>query len=217
MKRFLSAAIVLIALCGNPYARHSGDLTHHRASVSGMLTSSDCWQVDLSYHYMVFRCLGIGGGLGCWGNYYSDGYASGNDWHISSDCEKPSNVYLRPSIVLKSPAVKIRDSYLGLYAEPGIMMNLPYERVWIDKTANWPHTDYNHKTSTSKGQWCAADVRLGVYCNAGPCGISAGYVMSNFDIYSQYRHLSYDGISFGQFYPKKPFMQGVYLTASYYF
>ena len=31
--------------------------------------------------------------------------------------------------------------------------------------------------------------------------ISVGYLMSNLDIYSQMRHLSYEGISFEKFYP----------------
>lgn len=198
-------------------ARQFEDITHNRASITGLLTSSDSWQVELGYNYMICPYVGIGGAVGGWKNYFVDGYASGKDWHIASDDEKPSNIYLRPSIVLKSPAIRIKDSYLGLYAEPGLMMNVPYERVWIDKITNWPQTDYNNKVSTSNGQWCAVDIRLGVYFNVGPCGISAGYMMSNFDIYSQRRHLSYNGVSFSQFYPKKPFMQGAYLTASYYF
>ncbi len=47
--------------------------------------------------------------------------------------------------------------------------------------------------------------------------ISVGYLMSNLDIYSQMRHLSYEGISFEKFYPKRNFMQGAYLSCSYYF
>lgn len=60
-------------------------------------------------------------------------------------------------------------------------------------------------------------MRLGVYLNLGPCGFSAGYMMSNLDVYSGYRKLSYRGLSFGQFYTEKSFMQGAYLTLSYYF
>lgn len=218
MKRLATIIFVLIALCTTTtvHARQFEDLTHHRASLSGLLTFSDAWQVDFAYHYMIFPYLGVGGGIGGWGNYYVDGYASGSNWHISSDDEKPWNIYLRPSIVLKSPALKIKDAYLGVYAEPGLMMNIPYHSVYIDKTINWPETEYE-KISTSKGQWCAMDLRVGIYVNVGPCGISAGYTMSNFDIYSQRRHLSYNGVSFSQFYSKKSFMQGAYLTLSYYF
>ena len=41
--------------------------------------------------------------------------------------------------------------------------------------------------------------------------------MSNLDVYNQYRHLSYNENSFDKFYPKKPFMQGAYISCSYNF
>lgn len=165
---------------------------------------------------MLFPYLGVGGGFGGWSNYYVDGYASGTHWHISSDDEKPWNLYLRPSIVLKSPALNFKDAYFGIYAEPGVMLNIPYHSVYVEKTDKWSVTEYK-KISTTKGQWCAMDLRVGVYVNVGQCGISVGYMMSDFDSYSQRRHLSYDGISFSKFYPKKHCMQGAYITLSYYF
>lgn len=206
----------IIFICDFAYAKQFEDLTHNRAYISGMLTSSDSWQVDLGYHYMIFPYLGVGGGIGWWSNYYVEGYASGSNWSISSDDEKPWNMYIRPSIVFKTPALKIKEVYIGGYAEPGIMMNIPYHSVYIDNTSKWPNTEYE-KISTNKGQWGAFDARIGVYINMGSCGLSLGYMMSNLDIYSQRRHLSYNGVSFSKFYPKKSFMQGAFLTASYYF
>lgn len=192
------------------------DFAQNRASFSGLLTSSDSYQLEASYHYMFNRYIGLGGALGYWSVWYEDGWAAEKDWEIESDDNKPYNLYLRPSVVLKTPALKIRQVDIGLYAEPGLMLNLPYTGVNIRQYTHWP--DYNLKhTSTSKGQWFAVDLRLGVFVNFGPCGFSAGYTMSNFDVYSQYRHLSYKGNSFSKYYPKKPFMQGAYLTASYYF
>lgn len=192
------------------------DFTHHRASVSGMLTSSDSWQVELGYHYMLNRYVGIGGAVGSWKVYFEDGLASGKNWRIESDDNSPWNIYLRPSVILKSPALRVRNVNLGLFAEPGLMMNIPYARVWIRQSTQWP--DYELKSvSTTKGQWLGLDVRLGVYLNIGPCGFAAGYMMSNFDVYSQYRQMTYGGVSFREFYHSKSFMQGAYLTASYYF
>jgi hypothetical protein len=191
------------------------ELSHHRASVSGMLTSSDTWQVQFGYHYMLNRYVGVGGSVGSWQVYYENGYADGGNWSIDDD-SKPGNIYLHPSVVFKSPALRIKNIDLGLYAEPGMMMNIPYKHVWIRE-----YTDmFNYElksASTTKGQWLGVDVKIGVYANIGQCGLSAGYIMSNFDAYSQYRHLSYNGVSFDKFYPKKSFMRGAYLTASYYF
>ncbi len=216
MKRFttlLLSAILSLAAAADERDEY---FTHNRFAISGALTSSDCWQLEMSYHYMFWQWAGIGGGLGVWKNYFVDGHASGRDWMLSDDDARPSNLYLRPSVVLKSPSICIKDAYLSLYAEPGIMLQIPYQSVGIDYTTDGHKTKYT-TVSTSKGQWCALDVRLGINVDVGPCGFSAGYVMSNLDIYSQYRHLSYRGESFRRFYPSKPFMKGAYLTLSYNF
>lgn len=139
---------------------------------------------------MLSKYVGLGGAFGYWTNYCEDGWASGSDWNIGEDDSKPSNLYLRPSVVLKSPGIRCKETIWSLYAEPGIMLNVPYRRVCIEKIANWPHIDYDY-ISTNKGQWFALDIRVGINAEIGPCGLSAGYMMSNLDIYSQYRHLSY--------------------------
>ncbi|MCC8120342.1 MAG: hypothetical protein LIP09_16605 [Bacteroidales bacterium] len=165
---------------------------------------------------MINDIVGVGGSLGYWKNYYEDGWAAGKDWAIDSEDNKPSNLYLKPSIVLKSPSLNIKGIPLALYVEPGLMLNIPYQRVWIEKTPNWPNTDYDH-ISTSKGQWLAGEARIGINVELGPGALCVGYFMSNLDIYSQYRHLSYQGISFKEFYPSKPFMQGAFITLVYHF
>lgn len=187
--------------------------THNRVAISGSLTSSDIYTLELSYHRMFCPYIGVGAALGYWANYYENGWASGYDWQISDEDNKPCNFYLHPSIVLKSPGIKLRDVSLGLYAEPGLMLNIPYRRVCIER-ARYFDTDYDY-ISTTGGQWTAFELRLGISADIGPYGITLGYTMSNFDIYSQYRHLSYRGTSFRDFYPHKPFMQGIYLTLSY--
>lgn len=192
------------------------EFSHNRVSFSAMLTSSDSYQLEASYHYMLNHYIGLGGAFGYWSVWYEDGWAAEKDWEIESDDNKPYNLYLRPSVVLKTPTLKIKMVDIGMYAEPGMMINIPYASVNIRQYTYWP--DYNLKhTSTSRGQWFAVDLRLGVFVNFGSCGFSAGYTMSNFDVYSQYRHLSYQGIPFSKYYSKKSFMQGAFLTASYYF
>lgn len=108
--------------------------THNRASITGALTTSDAYQLQFSYHYMFWKYFGVGGSFGWWKNWYEDGWASGSDWSIDDDDNKPGNLYLRPSIILRSPAIDIGQVALSLYAEPGIMLNVPYQRVCIEKT-----------------------------------------------------------------------------------
>lgn len=188
----------------------------NRVALSGLLTSSDSWQIEFSYHYMFNKYIGLGGSFGLWKVYYEEGWASGSNWNIDEDDNKPWNFYIRPSILLKTPSLKYRACSWSIFAEPGLMINIPYQRVCIESTPNWPTIEYNY-ISTSKGQWLSLDLRIGISLDVGPCGISAGYMMSNHDVYSQYRHLSYNGISFEKFYPKKPFMQGAYLSCLYRF
>lgn len=192
------------------------DRTRHRAGFNGALTSSYSWQLEFSYHYMFNRYIGLGGSAGAWKVYFEEGWASGNNWNIDEDDDRPSNFYIRPSAVLKTPAVKYRACSWSLFAEPGVMLNIPYQRVCIENTQYWPITDYDY-ISTNKGQWLAFDLRIGISLDVGPCGVSAGYIMSDHDVYSQYRHLSYKGISFEEFYPKMSFMQGAYMSLSYNF
>lgn len=197
-------------------ANEAEDKMHHRLGFNGALTSSDTWQLEFSYHYMFIDFIGLGASIGSWEVYYEEGWASGNNWNIDDDDNKPWNFYLRPSVILKTPALKSRDCAWSFFAEPGIMLNIPYQRVCIESTPNWPAIEYDY-ISTSSGQWLALDLRIGVSLDVGPCGISGGYMMSNLDVYSQYRHLSYRGISFKDFYPEKSFMQGAYLSLSYKF
>lgn len=188
----------------------------HRVSVSGTLTSSDSYSIEAAYHYMVCEYVGVGGAFGGWANYFDDGFAEGHGWNIDPDDNKPSNLYLRPSVVVKTPSLKYRAASWSLIAEPGVTLNIPYQCVDIELTHEWPQKNYD-ATSTCKGQWIAFDLRLGVSLEIESCGLSAGYMMSNLDIFSQYRHLSFRGVSFRDFYTAKPFMQGAYLSLYYRF
>lgn len=194
------------------------EFSNNRASFSGTLTSSDSWQLEAGYHYMLCRFVGVGASVGLWKVYFEEGRAYGDDWEVDLDDNNntPENFYLRPSLILKTPAIKIKSVDLGLYAEPGVMLNVPYAQVWVSQKIDW-HRYGSKRVWTNGGQWFAADLRAGAYLNFGPCGLSAGYMMSNHDVYSQFRSLSYRGVSFKWFYPRKPFMQGAYLTLSYYF
>lgn len=187
-----------------------------RFSLNGTLTSSYSYSLDVSFHYMFGRYIGVGGAFGYWANYYEFGWASGVDWWITDEDNKPSGIYLRPSAVIKSPGLKYRATTWFLYAEPGLLLNIPYRRVCIEDHQSVVKTDYDY-ISTNKEQWFAGELRLGVCANIGPLDCSFGYMMSNFDIYSQQRHLSYKGVSFRKFYEKKSVMYGAFLSVSYCF
>lgn len=186
----------------------------HRAAITGMLTSSDTWQLESSYHFMLCRYIGVGASVGLWEQMMYDGYPSGTGWNVDDNSEKAHNLYLRPSVLFQSPVLlKIRDAAISIMAEPGIMMNIPYCSAGIDIVEGFQTVDYT-TVSTTRGQWCAADLRIGINVSVYRFNFCLGYLMSGFDILSMSRHLRYNGIRFSEFYPSKPFMQGAYASIS---
>ena len=92
------------------------EFSNNRGSLNGTLTSSCSWQLEAGYHYMLCRYVGVGGSIGLWKVYFEEGRAYGDDWEVDwdDDNNKPENFYLRPSLLLKTPAIKIKSVDLGL-------------------------------------------------------------------------------------------------------
>lgn len=196
------------------WPKESEEEGRHRFGFNGALTSSDTWQLETEYHFMFLPCAGVGGSLGLWKQYYYDGVPGGSDWEIIDDDRYISNLYLRPSLILISPTLfSIRDANIKLMAEPGIMMNVPYQCVGIDIYKNGRFEDYTTRSS-SKGQWCAFDCRAGVNVSVGPINISAGYLISNLNIYGISRNIEFRSEKFSQFYPNKRYLQGAFLSVT---
>ncbi len=127
--RFLPYVMLVMAIV---VVRAEDEPGNKRFSLNGTLTSSYSYSLDVSFHYMFGRYIGVGGAFGCWANYYEFGWASGVDWWITDEDNKPSGIYLRPSAVIKSPGLKYRATTWSLYAEPGLLLNIPYRRVCIE-------------------------------------------------------------------------------------
>lgn len=209
-------AVGLMMLCAVGYVRAESEedeeTGRNRFGFVAALTSVDTWQLETGYHYMLNRYLGVGGEFGMWKQYYYDGLPGGSNWELDGDDEYLSNLYLRPSVVLMSPTLfKIKDAQFGIVAEPGIMLNVPYQCVGIYIYENCRRSDYKSRSS-SKGQWFAVDCRVGLDVRVGRLDITAGYMISDFDIYGIARNIEFDGKKFGEFYPKKKLLQGAYLS-----
>ena len=218
---FTVFAIIVINLysLASERSERAFEFDTNRIAFSGVFSSSYSWQLDASWHYMVNPYIGLGASIGTWEVVYPDGHPEGADWRVEYDeygSQKPWNLFIRPSAVLKTPGVRIKKCEIGFFAQPGIMMNIPYASVSVLQGS--AQTGYTRKTvSTTKGQWLAFDAKIGPSVNVGPCGFSIGYLISTHDIYGQFKCLKYDGVSFDRFYPKKTLLQGIYAMASYYF
>ncbi len=211
MKGFWLFLLLVLSFSADMYAKgEEDDAEPHRIAIGAALTSPDTYVIECSYHYMLKDWLGVGGALGRWKALYSGGYPSGKGWYIEDDDERPNNLFLRPSLVLKSPSLHFLGASFSLMAEPGIMFNIPYLSVLI-KDYNGGEEKYN-SVSTTRGRWIAPELKIGLGVDIGPIGIWCGYLISDLDIFSAYRHLSYNGISFKQFYPRKELMQGAFIS-----
>ena len=215
MKRYfcLIAFIIGLFFCVdiNAQKKIEDDMEHNRIMFSGA-TTSDTYLLEMGYHYMFSNYVGVGGTFGFWKVSSSGGRASGKGWWVDDDYNDPSNVYIKPSVILKSPQLSI----FSLYAEPSIMLNVPYQKVYVELTDQFPHCEYEY-VSTSRGQWLAFELRAGISADFSSFGITLGYLMSNLDPFSMYRHMSYNGVSFQSFYRKKSFRQGAFISASFSF
>jgi hypothetical protein len=94
--------------------------------------------------------------------------------------------------------------------EPGIILQIPHTCVGIDYY-NLLNQDYK-TVSTNKGNCCYWDVKTLIRMSFDDVAISLGYSLSNLDIYSSYRHLSTEGVSFEKFYPDKKLTHSAFFT-----
>ncbi|MDE6808921.1 MAG: hypothetical protein K2J42_02395 [Muribaculaceae bacterium] len=215
MKYYIFAIFLTIGLlfCGDVHAKKhiEDDFERNRIVFNGWITY-DTYSGEVGYHYMLSNYIGVGGTLGYWRTFLSGGRASGKGWWVDEEDNDPSSLCLRPSVIIKSPKLNI----FSLYAEPGIMMSIPYQKVDVELIDHFPNNEYK-RVSTNKGQWLALDLRLGISADFDSFGITIGYLMSNLDTFSMFRHMSYDGVSFKNFYDKTSFRQGAFISASFAF
>ena len=219
-RRLFLILLITFALAGSMAGEsHAGvaGTSRFRMGLNLQFTSHSSWQIDFGCHYMLNPYVGLGGSIGGWRQYSSLISPEGPNWWVLRSDRHPSNVFLRPSVLLMSPAIlKMGSVSVGLTACPGVMLNVPHQRVTIEISNDWDYND-NVKVSTTKGQWCAVDCRAGIYLHAGPVYVQAGYVVSSLNIYGMYRNLEYNNVSFKEFYPSKSWLQGGFVTVSYNF
>ncbi|MDE6327799.1 MAG: hypothetical protein K2L91_04650 [Duncaniella sp.] len=222
MRRLLLISILTIcvsvsAVAGSGFNHGDEKASRFRIGMNLQFTSHSSWQIDFGCHYMLSPYVGLGGSVGGWRQFRSPISPEGPNWWVLRSDRHPSNVFLRPSVLLMTgELIRIGKAGFGLTACPGVQLNVPHQRVTIEIANNWDYTD-NVKVSTTKGEWIAVDCRAGLYMHAGPVYLQAGYVASSLNIYGMYRNLEYNHVSFKEFYPHSSWLQGGYVTVSYNF
>ena len=173
---------------------------HHSIGITGEITSNPTWQLETSYHWSPFRYIGIGASVGIWKEIGGDKIPATNGWRASEDSKSVMNGFFMPSLLLRTPAfIKTEDINIGFMAESGVMTNVPYDRVYIEKTNEIGISVADTKISYNKGTWFAFNFRAGVYASFDNVNISLGYVCSDLDIYAMRRNMQYGNVMFKDF------------------
>ena len=125
--------ISLSLLCCTMYAEDKGkQIKRNNVAVEMALTSDDTYSLESGYRFNLLHSLSAGVSLGYW-KTFTEHFPHGQNWCFSDDYRKVSNFYLRPNVMLTTPKLfGIRYCKFGLYANPGVMLNIPNAKADID-------------------------------------------------------------------------------------
>ncbi len=224
-KSLIVGFIFTLFLSHTATAQITDEEERHQLGLLGGLTAFDTYRIELSYHYFVNKHFGMGGSVGFfkqWNATY--GYPGSSydtppwkEWSIDAEYEKVFSFYLLPSIQLHTPTLfRIKEYTFNATVEPGVMIRIPYEQVYVTRYNNID-TEYK-RISSDKGSWYAWHLKASLNFNQENHTISAGYSISDFDVYSYRRNMSFEGIPFSKFYPnKRRFSHMLFVSFGYRF
>lgn len=228
MARKLFIILALISLATAIQAQEEKALKRV-VTLSGGIANSEAWEIEPSITY--FLCPYLGGTLGFtitkqYNSLVSGGTLMSNSnlrWSINDDYANIINILFRPAITLQTPIAwlnKDRDTGLSFKVEPGLYMalsqndNLPIE--YRDKSRGYALVDIKNVSNTN-GNWLFWNVTSAVSLHVDQFILSAGYRVSNFDIYSTRRNIIIDNTRLNTKLPKRVLTHSVFLAIGYQF
>lgn len=189
---------------------------NYNIGVIGEIVSNSTWQLEISYHWFPIQYVGVGASVGLWRQIEGDNIPATDDWRIKEKSKNAMNGFLMPSLILRTPAIiKTEDIKFGFITEPGMMLNVPYDKVYIENTNAVGIPVSDTKISCNKGKWLAFNFRVGIYASFDNISVSLGYVFSNMDIYKMRRNMQYENIKFNDYYPQKDNIGGLFFKISF--
>ena len=129
---------------------------------------------------------------------------------VLSDSNK--KLYIEPTLSFKTPALIHFGSWdMGLQAEPGVMIQIPYTFVDVDYIDRNTSVSYEKGRSAHASDWYFWDLRTMLRFSSDDIFIAVGYGISNLDIYSSCRSMSVEGTSFNSVYPSKKLNHSIFI------
>lgn len=219
MKRVYLIFLVLMVII----SAKAEEIYKNEVGVSVGLDTNDAYELEASYRYFLTQNVAIGAGVGFYQQYFCDEVPSGdlNDgkwtsWRMADDDVKIKKFFLEPTVTLRTPALLIiGKARLCLEGEAGLKMQIPTDMVSVDY--------YNSQTNDAKssvkfigrGRWCFWETKALFRLGFPKISLSLGYAFSNLDIYTNYRRMTVEHVSFASFYPKKKQTQTFFLKLSF--
>lgn len=175
MKRIISLTTIVMffvtAVVAAPYSDYDDESGPWELSLLGGL-NSDGWLADIGIAYFPVKCLGIKLALGSAGEmeeieYWGDDYYD-SDYYTT-------RFKFSPAVVLRTPALCSWNSgytSLHLFVEPGFTLSPGAKGSTNAKVACW-------------------DFKAGFLLKIGNAGVTLGYDVSNFALYSGFPNSAY--------------------------
>lgn len=214
MRQLIVFILVLLSLNIYPQDSKSNEL-----SLCGGLMTGFAYDIRLSYIHSINKYIGFGGAFGNykqWNRAYlphgdiKSGKWSG--WELNEKDNKMEKLYIEPTLSFKTPALIHFGSWeMGLQAEPGIMMQIPYTFVDVDYIDRNTSVPYEKGRSAHASDWCFWDLKTMLRFSSKDAFIAIGYGISNLDVYSSCRSMSVEGTSFNSIYPSKKLNHSIFI------
>lgn len=216
MNSRLTYFIIFLFLHCSSYAQSLMDKS--RMTLTAGLNTNYAYDLEFSYHRMLLPYLGVGGGIGYFSQWYNEYLPYGethgrwNSWVLCDSDKKIGKVYLRPSVLLSTPALlKLGKYKISLQGECGVQLLIPYAGVHIDYVNSITYDSKSIYKSTSKGKWLFWNVKGGINLSLHNSAIVLGYGISNLDIYSSRRFINVENVSLSDFYPEKKMTHSLFI------
>lgn len=234
--RSMYICILLGLLCGWAHAGEGGARKADVAMTLGF-NNQNALETEVSTSYMFGRYIGATLGLNIYGesgdymrkilwNWFEDVvlgddreedyYDSDAEWYINK-------LLLRPAVRFRMPMVRVfEDWVVSLNAEPGLYINLlPNDRVNVDRyryPSDGRHTPCRDRYVWNKGGdvvfW---NIKSFFELQANRVVVSAGYLLSNIDIYSGRRNVVVDGVPLGRLFGPRKLSHTGFLSIGFVF
>lgn len=170
-------------------------------ALSGGVNNNYAWEVEPSFTFFLCKYAGITAGVNFTGQFYDEYYSGpapgGKEmvWTINSDESNAKRILFRPAIRLRTPNLNgrgDRDFKVTFNVEPGVYMAVP-----VNETLQVGYRNGNHfvpggltESVTNKdGDWLYWNAKSFMQVEIENWVFSAGYTISNYDVYGGRRNM----------------------------